>query len=194
MRLAYGSAVALGAWAALGLLIALGRGAAAADGWQQVDPDRFPIVSKFAPLSERPVALGERNKLSGKQIKVRFSYEDSAFALVVYNESPMKLVEPSMAAATQQALSTTALFKDGAFSPGDVGSADSPLGPFTYQLVHAQQPVADQPLLSCAVFQRLLSAGMAAVTGFFCGQSDGFNGEEVRTFFATLGIRGIAMP
>jgi hypothetical protein len=163
--------------------------------WQEFDPKRFAIVSEYAPLAEPLLAHGEtKNQLGGQKIMVKFDYEGDAFALVVYNESITKLQAPSMAAATQQVLSSYPLFKDGAFTPGEVGSAISPLGPFEYQVVHAQQQVESEPLRSCAVFQHLRSAGMTALTGFFCDRTDTFTQQEVDSFFATLGIRGIALP
>jgi hypothetical protein len=188
--------LAASAGAALGTALAvLAAGAAAEEpDWKPVNPARFDIVSQFAPTIQAPLAHAETNRLGGQTIMVSFRYQGDAFALVVYSESPKKLAEPSMVAATQQALSTNPLFKDGAFAPGELGSADSPLGPFSYQLVHAQQPVEDRPLLTCAVFQHLRSGGMSALTGFFCDKTDSFTPTEVSSFFATLGIRGIALP
>jgi hypothetical protein len=72
--------------------------------------------------------------------------------------------------------------------------AASPLGDFDFQVVHAQMPIGTDPLLSCAVFQRLISAGMAAITGYFCDRADGFSNAQLGVFFGTLGIRGIGMP
>ncbi|MBX6324110.1 MAG: hypothetical protein IRY94_20025 [Rhodospirillaceae bacterium] len=189
-------AAARTALALAALLAALtGRVAAQEDqGWRVVDPDRFAIVSRFAAFSEPPEAMPGVNRLGGQTITVRFRYEGGAFALVVYNESPVKLSQPSMVVATQQALSSSPLFKDGDFAPGEIGTADSPLGPFTYQLVHERRPAGEASLLSCAVYQHLRPAGRAALTGFFCGPSEGFTSDTVNAFFATLGIRGIAMP
>jgi hypothetical protein len=191
-RLRAGAAASL----CLGLVVlAFGAAAEEAAEWQEFDPKRFPIVSEYAPLSEPLLAHGEKkNQLGGQTIMVKFRYEGEAFALVVYNESTRKLQEPSMVAATQQALSSYPLFKDGGFTPGELGSAVSPLGSFEYQVVHAQQQVESEPLRSCAVFQHLRSAGMTALTGFFCDRSESFTQQEVNAFFATLGIRGIALP
>lgn len=181
---------------ALALVLAVPSGMARAEegDWRAVDPDRFAIVSRFAPLSEPPLAMPGVNRLGGQTISVRFRYEGGGFALVVYNESPVKMPEPSMLVATRQALSSNPLFHDGDFAPGEVGTAASPLGPFTYQLVHARRPVGPEPLLTCAVYQHLMSAGRAAITGFFCSGSDTFTTGTVDAFFASLGIRGIAMP
>jgi hypothetical protein len=180
------------------MLVAFGllaRSAAAEDdGWRTVAPETFPIVSRFAAFSEPPLAKPDRNQLGGQTISVKFRYEGDAFALVVYNESPQRLSEPSIEVAAEHALGSYSLFKDGDFVLGGPGMADSALGPFAYEVVHARQPVGSDPLLSCAVFHRTISAGMAALTGFFCGHSEAFTPDRVNVFFATLGIRGIALP
>jgi hypothetical protein len=168
--------------------------AAADNGWQKVDPARFSIVSSFAPLAGPPMAHADRNKLGGQTISVNFRYEGTAFSLIVYNESPRRLPEPSITAAAERALASFALFKDGDFVLGEAGEAESPLGTFSYQTVHAQRPIGDEELRSCALFQRVLSAGMAALTGFFCDDTTAFDPAAVAHFFATLGIRGIAVP
>jgi hypothetical protein len=171
-----------------------GRLAAAEDGvWEDVDPTRFPIVSEYGPLEQSPQAMAARNQFGGNSIEVAFRYAGGAFSRIAYNESPQKLVKPDITVAAQVALQGDP-FKDGAFMLGQTGSAASPLGDFDFQIVHAQQPVGAEPLRSCAVFQRLLSAGMAAVTGYFCDRSDAFTMAELGVFFGKLGIRGIGMP
>lgn len=174
-----------------GLLV---RPAAAAEGtWEAVDPDKFPIVSQYAPLEAAPQATAIRNQFGGNSIEVAFRYAGGAFSRVAYNESPKKLTKPEIAVAAQVALQGDP-FKDGAFTLGDAGLAASPLGDFDFQVVHAQQPIGPDPLLSCAVFQRLISAGMAAVTGYFCSSAESFSLAELGIFFGKLGIRGIGMP
>jgi hypothetical protein len=167
--------------------------AAEAEVWETVEADKFPIVSQFAPLEESPQAMASRNSFGGNSIAVSFRYAGGAFARVAYNESPQKLSRPEIAVAAQVALQGEP-FKDGQFSLGESGMAASPLGDFDFQIVHAQQPIGAGPLLSCAVFQRLISAGMAAVTGYFCDRADMFTMAELGVFFGKLGIRGIGMP
>lgn len=167
---------------------------AAAEGvWESVDPERFPIVSQYAPLEERPQATATHNQFGGNSIEVVFRYAGGGFSRVAYNESPKKLDKPEIAVAAQIALQGDP-FKDGAFELGDSGRVGSPLGDFDFQVVNAQRPIGTDPLLSCAVFQRLISAGMAAVTGYFCSSADDFSLAEVGIFFSKLGIRGIGMP
>jgi hypothetical protein len=160
---------------------------------QPFDAEKLPIVSLYAPLEDRPLALAARNQIGGNSIVVVFRYAGGAFSRVAYNESPQKMEKPEIAVAAQVALQGDP-FKDGQFALGESGRVASPLGDFDFQIVLGQQPIGVDPLLSCAVFQRLISAGMAAVTGYFCDHAETFSMAELGIFFGKLGIRGIGMP
>lgn len=179
--------------AAFGAALLVRSASVAGETWQPVEPESFPIVSQFAPLAESPQAMAMRNQFGGNSIAVSFRYAGGAFARVSYNESPKKLTKPEIEVATRVALQGEP-FKGGDFSFGESGMAASPLGNFDFQVVHARQPIGNGQLLSCAVFQRLISAGMAAVTGYFCDRADAFSLAELGVFFGRLGIRGIGMP